>query len=85
MKRKVSVVRFKFGCNIVISGKIIKVMAGSVATGTHCIPQVFAIKQILAIFLRYLFDVSKICFNQSLTFSLNYRFNPYLRPAHSEK
>jgi len=37
MKRKVSVVRFKFRCNILISGKIIKEMPGSVASGTHCI------------------------------------------------
>ena len=32
MKRNVSVVRFKFRCNI--SGKIIKEMPGSVASGT---------------------------------------------------
>jgi len=37
MKRNVSIVRFKFGCNILISGKIIKEMPGSVASGTHCI------------------------------------------------
>jgi len=37
MKRNVSVVRFKFRCNILISGKIIKEMPGSVASGTHCI------------------------------------------------
>jgi len=30
----VSVVRFKFLCNILISGKIIKEMPGSVASGT---------------------------------------------------
>jgi len=30
----VSVVRFKFRCNILISGKIIKEMPGSVASGT---------------------------------------------------
>jgi len=30
----VSVVRFKFRCNILISGKIIKDMLGSVASGT---------------------------------------------------
>jgi len=45
MKRNVSVVRFKFRCNILISGKIIKEMAGSLASGTHCItlpcPQLF--------------------------------------------
>jgi len=33
----VSVVRFKFRCNILISGKIIKEMPGSVASGTPCI------------------------------------------------
>jgi len=33
----VCVVRFKFRCNILISGKIIKEMPGSVASGTHCI------------------------------------------------
>ena len=37
MKRNVSVVRFKFRCNILISGKIIKEMPGSVASGTNCI------------------------------------------------
>jgi len=31
MKRNVSVVRFKFHCNILISGEIIKEMPGSVA------------------------------------------------------
>jgi hypothetical protein len=36
MKRNVSVVRFKFRCSI-ISGKIIKEMPGSVASGTHSI------------------------------------------------
>jgi len=30
----VSVARFKFRCNILISGKIIKEMPGSVASGT---------------------------------------------------
>jgi len=35
MKRNVSIARFKFRCNI-ISGKIIKEMPGSVASGTHC-------------------------------------------------
>jgi len=37
MKRNVSVVRFKFRCNILISGKIIKEKPGSVASGTLCI------------------------------------------------
>ena len=37
MKRNVSVVRFKFRCNILISGKIIKELPGSVASGTDCI------------------------------------------------
>jgi hypothetical protein len=32
----VSVVRFKFHCNILISGKIIKEKPGSVASGTPC-------------------------------------------------
>ena len=32
-----SVVRFKFRCNILISGKIIKEMPGLVASGTHYI------------------------------------------------
>jgi len=30
-------VRLKFRCNILISGKIIKEMPGSVASGTFCI------------------------------------------------
>jgi len=37
VKRNVSVVRFKFRCNILISGKIINEMPVSVASGTHCI------------------------------------------------
>ena len=37
MKRNVSVVHFKFLCNILISSKIVKEMPGSVASGTHCI------------------------------------------------
>ena len=37
MKRNESVVRFKFRCNILISGKIIKEIPGSVASGTRCI------------------------------------------------
>ena len=36
MKRNVSVVRFKFRYNILISGKIIKEIPGSVAIGTRC-------------------------------------------------
>jgi len=36
MKRNVSVVCFKFRYNILISGKIIKEMPGSVASGTPC-------------------------------------------------
>ena len=36
MKRNVSVDRFRFRCNILISGKVIKEMPGSVASGTHC-------------------------------------------------
>jgi len=36
MKRNVSVVRFKFRCNILISGRIIKEMPGSVASGKQC-------------------------------------------------
>jgi len=39
MWRNVSVVSFKFRCNILISGKIIKEMPGSVASGTHCIKE----------------------------------------------
>jgi len=34
MKRNVSVVRFKFRCNILIRSKIVKEMPGSVASGT---------------------------------------------------
>ena len=36
MKRNVSVVRFTFRCNILISGKTIEEMPGSVASGTPC-------------------------------------------------
>ena len=36
MKRNVFVVRLKIRCNILIIGKIIKEMPGSVASGTHC-------------------------------------------------
>ena len=41
MKRNMSVVRFKFRFNILISGKIIKEMPGSVASGTPCIRQTY--------------------------------------------
>ena len=37
MKWNVSVICFKFRCNILISGKIIKEIPGSVASGTPCI------------------------------------------------
>ena len=37
MKRNVSVVCVCSRCNILISGKIIKKMPGSIASGTHCI------------------------------------------------
>jgi len=37
MKKNVSVVRFKFRCNILISGTITKEMSVSVASGTPCI------------------------------------------------
>jgi len=36
MKRNVSVVRLKFRYNVLISGKIIKQIPDSVASGTHC-------------------------------------------------
>jgi len=41
MKRNVSAVRFKFRCNILVGGKIIKEMPGPVASGTHCITYVY--------------------------------------------
>ena len=34
----------KFHCNILINGKIIKERLGSVASGTHCITNVYYIK-----------------------------------------
>ena len=37
MKRNVPVARFKFRCNILIGGKIIEEMPGSVARDTHCV------------------------------------------------
>jgi len=37
MKRNMSVVHFRFCFSILISGKIIKEMPGSVVSGTHCI------------------------------------------------
>ena len=43
MKRNLSVVRFKFHCNILISGKLIKEMPGSVASETHCIYSVLCL------------------------------------------
>ena len=43
MKRNVSVVCVKFRCNILISGKIINEMPGSVASGTFCI--IFKLQQ----------------------------------------
>jgi hypothetical protein len=45
MKTNVSVVCFKFRCNILISGKIIKEMPGSVASGTHCITDTFRLEK----------------------------------------
>jgi len=44
----VSVVRFKFRCNILISGKIIKEMPGSVASGTSYI---FSIARVKIVFV----------------------------------
>jgi hypothetical protein len=44
MKRGVSVVRFKFRCNILISGKIIKEIPGPVASGTPCSTQAFQLR-----------------------------------------
>jgi len=43
----VSAVRFKFHCNILISGKIIKEMPGSVASGTPYIMTNFNINILL--------------------------------------
>ena len=40
MKRNATVVRFKFRCNILINGKIIKEMQGWVASGAHCTKQI---------------------------------------------
>jgi len=34
-----NVLLFKFRCNIFIGVRIVKEMQGSVASGTHCIPQ----------------------------------------------
>jgi hypothetical protein len=44
--------RFKFRCNILISGKIIKEMPGSVVSGTPCITQKhFVLKGLMIIFI----------------------------------
>jgi hypothetical protein len=48
----VSAVRFKFRCNILISGKIIKEMPGSVASGTTCIFIIIIINNNLTIEYR---------------------------------
>jgi len=53
MKRNVSVVHFKIRCNNLISGKIIKEMPGSVASGTHCI--------LKPIVYNRLYKTEKIC------------------------
>jgi len=43
----VSVVRFKFRCNILISGKIIKEMPGSVTSGTYCIQYCRVLRKVI--------------------------------------
>jgi len=43
VKRNVSLIRCNFLYNIVISGKIIKEMPGSVASGIHCIILTFVL------------------------------------------
>jgi len=48
MNTNVSVVRFKFRFNILISGKIIKEMPGSVASGTSCTLFRFPFTEIVA-------------------------------------
>ena len=73
MKRNVSVVRFKFLCNILISGNIIKEMPGSVASGTHSTKVVIC--PILFYFFEYpvnhsylLLYIYSVCFCSNLTF-----------------
>jgi len=60
MKRNVSVVRFKFGCNILVSGKIIKEMLGSVASGTHCI----STQTDATIIILLIISISSACFGR---------------------
>jgi hypothetical protein len=53
MKRNVSVVCVCSARDIVISGKIIKEVPGSIASGTHCINQNFLVMA-YRVFLWYL-------------------------------
>jgi len=52
MKRNVSVVRLKFRCNILIIGKFIKEMPGSVTSGTSFINFQFCIPINRTLYLR---------------------------------
>ena len=46
-----SIVHFKFRCNILISGKIIKEMPGSIASGTPYIKKAAAFSTVHSIFV----------------------------------
>ena len=75
MKRNVSVVQFKFRCNILISGEIIKEMPCEVASGTPCIyvsllfPNLATLKQICPKFLQQMRFAasSEVCPTRYLT------------------
>ena len=59
LKRNVSVVHFKFRCNILISGKIIKEMPGSVASGTPCISgKIYTDNQHILFWMPFFFSSS---------------------------
>ena len=63
-----SVVRFKFRCNILISGKIIKEMPGSLAIGTQCSRKGTCLSQLLTRRTEVLLSECGIsCLNSNLT------------------
>ena len=56
--------RFKFRCNILISGKIIKEMPGSVASETHCI--LHSNKAATLLWYKVFYNYKSIIFYQDL-------------------
>jgi len=70
MKRNVSVVSFEFCCNILISGKIIEEVPGSVASGTHCTSQKHYCSIEHASYYTFLMNMSVTLTNRLADFKL---------------